>query len=389
MKKKDMNVLVSGASVAGLSVAYWLTRYGFNVTVVERAPHLRPGGHALDVRGPALEVAERMGVMADIRDRSTRQAGMSVVDSAGKEIFRSTERTLTGGRFDSPDVEILREDLCKILYQSAGDQVEYLFGDAITSLSQDETGVEVAFVKAAPRRFSLVIGADGLHSGVRRLAFGPEQQFLRYLGSYVAVFAIPNFLGLDRWQVFYQHEKIFCGLLGLREDVEARTYIAFDADEPLDYDYRDIAAQKRLVAERVDGAGWQLPLIVEHMWRVPNFHFDSLSQIRMNSWSQGRIVLVGDAGYSVSPRTGQGTTVAMVGSYVLAGELAAHRGDLLVGVGCYESELRDYITRNQELALSSSQEPDAALGEPAGDEAVAESIPDFGQMVQPLPLKNY
>src|SRR5271154_5820438 len=165
MTKNDINVLVSGASVAGLSVAYWLSHYGFAVTVVERAPHLRPGGQALDVRGPALEVAERMGILADIRDRSTKLTGMSIVDSAGREIFRSTERTLTGGRFDSPDLEILRDDLCRVLFEAIGDGVDYHFGDFIVSLNQDDAGVEVAFANAAPRRFDLVIGADGVRSG--------------------------------------------------------------------------------------------------------------------------------------------------------------------------------------------------------------------------------
>jgi len=161
--KNDIQILVSGASIAGLSTAYWLARYGFNVIVVERAPHLRPGGQALDVRGPALEVAARMDILATIRDQSTKLTGISQVDSTCKEIFRSTERTLTGGRFDSPDVEIMRVNLCKVLYEAVGNTVEYIFGDSIASLTQGESGVDVTFETAAPRRFDLIIGADGLH----------------------------------------------------------------------------------------------------------------------------------------------------------------------------------------------------------------------------------
>src|SRR5208282_1976669 len=228
MVKNEIKVLVSGASVAGLTVAYWLARYGFEVTVVERAPHLRPGGQALDIRGPGLEVARRMGIMASLRDRSTKQAGMSVVNSDGSEIFRSTERTFTGGRFDSPDIEILRDELCDVLYQAGDKKTKYLFGESIVSLNQDAAGVDVEFGDAPPRRFDLVVGADGLHSGVRQIAFGPERQFRQYLGKYVAVFSIPNFLGLDRWQVLYQKKDIFGGILGLRKDIEARTYIVFD-----------------------------------------------------------------------------------------------------------------------------------------------------------------
>ncbi|ELX09504.1 monooxygenase FAD-binding [Janthinobacterium sp. HH01] len=181
-------------------------------------------------------------------------------------------------------------------------------------------GVDVTFDKTAPRRFGLVIGADGLHSGVRKLAFGPEEQFMRPLGDWhVAVFGMPNFLGLERWEVFYQPEDADVGamVMGLRKDADARAYVGFSASEPIDYDFRDIEAQKRLVAERMADGGWVLPQIAEHMMRASDFHFDSMSQVRMDSWSRGRAVLVGDAGYSVSLATGQGTTVAMVQPIVL------------------------------------------------------------------------
>jgi 2-polyprenyl-6-methoxyphenol hydroxylase-like FAD-dependent oxidoreductase len=389
-KRPPTRVLVSGASVSGLTLSYWLARYGFEVTVVERAPHLRPGGHALDVRGPALEVAERMGILATIRDRSTKLTGMAVVDSAGREISRNTEGSLTGGRFDSPDVEIMRDDLCQVLHEAVGNQVEYLFGDSIASLSQDASGVDVTFVTTTPRRFELVIGADGLHSRVRRVAFGPEARFIRYFGDwYVATFGMPNFLGLERWQVLYQPADATVGalVLGLRKDANARTYLGFSAPMPIDYDERDVDAQKRLVADRVAGAGWELPRIVEHMLRAPDFHFYSLSQIRMDSWSRGRIVLVGDAGYSISLATGQGTTVAMVGAYVLAGELATHGDDLVGGTAAYENELRDYVIRNQDVALERSAES----GEPRDAEETASlgGLPDFARLVQPITLKNY
>lgn len=391
---KDIRILVSGASVAGLTTAWWLARYGFKITVVECAPHLRPGGQALDVRGPALEVASRMGILANIQERSTKLTGMSMVDAEGKEIYRSTERTMTGGQFDSPDIEILRDDLCKVLYEAVGNRVEFQFDDRVTSISQDETGVDVAFANAAPRRFDLVIGADGLHSGVRRLVFGPEQQFLRYLGFYIAVFAAPNFLGLDHWQVFHQHGDLMGGMLAMDKNAKARTYLGFSAAEPLDYDYRDIAAQKRLVAERFAGAGWEFPQILTHMQDAPDFYFDATNQVRMEGWSRGRVVLVGDAGYSVSPATGQGTTVAMVAAYVLAGELAARKSALVAGADRYEHELRDYVARNQDLALDmmrnaiSQQMP---FGPSAEEDSIThpDGIPDFGEMIQLIALKNY
>jgi hypothetical protein len=255
MPMNNLEILVSGASVAGLSAAYWLSHYGFKVTVVERAPQLRPGGQALDVRGAAaIEVAERMGILATIRARSTKLVGMSMVDATGMETFRSEERSLTGGRFDSPNVEILRDHLVDVLYDAVRERADFIFNDSIASLRQDDAGVDVSFVEAPLRRFDLVIGADGVRSNVRRLAFGPDEKFIRYLGSYIAVFSVPNFLGLDHWQVFCQDGEIGGGLLVMAKEDPARTYLGFNAAEPLDYDYRDIAAQKQLLTDRIAGA---------------------------------------------------------------------------------------------------------------------------------------
>lgn len=197
-----------------------------------------------------------MGILTMLRDRSTKLTGIGMVDSVGEEIFRSKASTLTGGLLDSPDVEIMRDDLSHVLYEAVGDQVEYIFADSIASLVQDEMGVDVTFTTAAPRRFELVIGADGLGSGVRRIAFGPDEQFLHSFGDmYVAVFSMPNFLGIERWQVLYQQEDPYLGALvmGLQKDAPARTYLGFSAPEAPDYDLRDIDAQKRLLADRAAG----------------------------------------------------------------------------------------------------------------------------------------
>jgi 2-polyprenyl-6-methoxyphenol hydroxylase-like FAD-dependent oxidoreductase len=393
----SLRVLVSGASISGLTTAYWLARFGFAVTVVERAPHLRPGGQALDVRGPALAVAGRMGVLAAIREHATKLTGFSMVDAEGKEVHRSEERTLTGGRFDSDDIEILRDDLCRVLFEAVSN-VEYLFGDSIASLAQNASGVEITFEHAAPRRFELVVGADGLHSRVRRLTFGPEEQFLYQLGnSYVAIFGMPNFLGLERWETMYQDERTEVGamVMGLRKDAKARAYVGFTAKEPIVYDHRDIEAQKRLMAERLSGGGWVLPQIVEHMMAATDFHFDSISQIRMAGWSRGRVVLVGDAGYSVALASGQGTSVAMVGAYVLAGELAAHKDDLTRGIAVYENELREYVSRNQEIAAAQHaqnanlQAPGADASTSEGENAAVDGLPDFGALTLPFTFKDY
>ncbi|AGL21563.1 FAD-dependent monooxygenase [Actinoplanes sp. N902-109] len=379
-------ILVSGASVAGLTVAHWLARYGFEVTVVERSTGLRPGGQALDVRGPALEVARRMGVLALLRERTTALRGMSMVDDSGAEIYRTTERTLTGGRLDSEDLEVLRDDIVEILRAACGAGVRFLFDDHITSLTQDARGIDVRFATAPAERYDVVIGADGAHSGTRRLVFGPEEQFLRYMGGYVAIMTIPNFLGLNRWQTFLMGSgDAGAGIIGLDDSGTARAYLGFESEEPVAYDYRDEDAQKRLLAERAAGLGWVVPQLLDHMrGDASSFYFDARIQVIMEHWTKGRVALVGDAGYAVSLTTGQGASMAMAGAYVLAGEIAAAGADLAAGIARYEKELREYVLHNQVAAreLNDRNHQDDGSSGP-GD------FTDFGTLVEDLTLKDY
>ncbi|MEV6237973.1 FAD-dependent monooxygenase [Lentzea sp. NPDC051838] len=335
------NVLISGASIGGPALAYWLRRYGFNVTVVERYRGMRPGGQAIDVRGPALQVMERMGLGDQLRSCNTNMRGMSVVDEDGNEVYRSTEHTLSGGDLSSPDVELLRDDLARMIFDAV-EGVEYLFDDTITSID----GTRVTFEKAAPRDFDVIVGADGLHSNVRRLVFGQEQQFLSHLGMNLAVFTAPNFLELDHWQTFQQGEVVGGGIMSARANAECRVYMGFNGE--VDFDYRDVEAQKQLIAEKFADAKWVWQTALKHMWEAPDFHFDAMAQIRMETWSKGNVVLLGDAGYCGSPLSGQGTSMALVGAYILAGEL---RDNPEIAFQRYEEILRPYVTANQDQAL--------------------------------------
>jgi 2-polyprenyl-6-methoxyphenol hydroxylase-like FAD-dependent oxidoreductase len=350
-----VNVLISGASVAGPALAYWLRRHGINPTVVERAPGVRPGGQAIDVRGAALTVADRMGLLGKIGDLRTQATGMSFVDADGVELMRSTEETFTGGVLANDDIEILKSDLSQVLYDATRDDVEYLFGDSITGLAQDNDGVTVSFERGADRRFDYVIGADGLHSNVRALTFGPESQFITHLDTYLAVFTVPNFLGLDRWQTFFQTEDAMTGVYTTRTNDEVRAFMGF-ASPQLDFDHRDLDQQRKLVADRFAGGGWEVPRLLAEMQQAPDFYFDAMGQVRMPGWSQGRVSLVGDAAYCGSPLSGQGTTMALVGAYVLAGEMASGGG-----LASYEQKLRGFVEANQNVALEASRSEDRRI----------------------------
>lgn len=344
------DVLVSGGGVAGATTAYWLRHHGFTPVVVESAPAPRHGGQAVDVRGPALTVAERMGVDEELRAARTDMRGMSVVDEDGTELMRTTDLTLTGGPLGGPDVEILRDDLVDVLLAATGD-VEYLYDERVVGLDDTGDRVRVELASGARRDVDLVVGADGQFSGVRRLAFGPDDDGRLYpLGQHIAVFTLPNTFGLDRWQVFLQRPEEMVGLYTARRNTEVRAVMGF-TDAALTYDHRDLESQRRLVADAFAAGGWWIPRMLEGMADADDFYLSPMTQVRMPSWSRGRVALVGDAASCATAVSGQGTSLAMVGAYVLAGELARAAGDHAAAFAAYHARMRGFVEANQHLAL--------------------------------------
>ncbi|MFC1413489.1 FAD-dependent monooxygenase [Streptacidiphilus sp. N1-12] len=346
--ENSVNVLISGAGIGGPALAYWLRRAGFSVTVVERAPGLRPGGQAVDLRGAGRDVIARMGLMDRARAVSLDQRGLAFVNASGRITARMPADSF-GGEGIVSEIEILRGDLAQLLHDATLPDVEYLFDDTITRLDQDADGVDVTFEKAAPRRFDLVVGADGSHSVVRALAFGPEQQHVRPLDLYTAWFTVTEPVQLDGW---FQLHNTPGGLVASarpgRIPGEIKAGLSFRS-KPISYDRGDTTAQQDLIERRFAGAGWEVPRLVRAMRDADDFFFDSMSQVRLDRWSRGRVVLLGDAGYCPSPLTGLGTSLALVGAYVLAGELAEARGDHRTALGNYDRVMRPYVEQAQEL----------------------------------------
>ncbi|MGW7491994.1 FAD-dependent monooxygenase [Streptomyces sp. NPDC054786] len=343
------NVLISGASVAGPALAYWLQRYGFAATVVERAPALREGGFSVDFRGTAhMSVLRKMGILDDIRALRTGMGEVALIDAAGRRQAAVPSAVMSG------EVELQRGDLSRVLYEHTKDTTEYVFGDSITSITETAEGVHATFERSAPRTFDLVVGADGLHSNVRRLVFGEESRFIRHLGCYVAGgYRVPNRFGLLRSGVSFGVPGKSVTLSSARNPDEASPLFVFAADQ-IDYDRRDVEQQKKILAEVFSGVGWEVPGLLDAMRRADDFYFDSVSQIRLDRWSTGRAVLLGDAGYGAT-MGGMGTGLAIVGAYVLAGELAAAGGDHRTAFAAYEAELRDYAEACQKLAEGAGQ----------------------------------
>jgi 2-polyprenyl-6-methoxyphenol hydroxylase-like FAD-dependent oxidoreductase len=226
--------------------------------------------------------------------------------------------------------------------------VEYVFGDRIAGLTQDAAGVDVSFAGGDRRRFDLVLGADGLHSSLRAMVFGPREQFVRHLGMVLAFYTVPNEFGLDRWLIDYQEPGRSAGLRPLQDATRAMAMLSFTAAD-FDVDYRDVEAQKRLLRERMAGFGWLTPRILAHLDDTPDFYLDQVAQVVMDRWSSGRVGLLGDAAFSSSPMSGGGTGLALVGAYLLAGELAAAGWDPAAGFAAYEERMRPFVEANQEI----------------------------------------
>lgn len=325
---KNPTVLISGASIAGPALALWLTRYGCTVTVVERAPAVRPGGQAVDFKGATHRaVLARMGILDDVLARQTGGQDQTIVDAAGRP------RAVIPGEFTGGEIEIRRGDLAEILY--AHTDCEYLFGDTVTALTETADGVDVTFAHAEPRRFDLVVGADGIHSNVRRLAFGPERDHVRYLGYHYALAELGEDVAGGE-AVMYNEPGRMAAVGGPK----ASAFFVFASPE-LDYDRADTGKQRQLLIEAYRGAGWRVPELMARIPQARDFYLDTLSRVTIDRYSRGRVVLLGDAACG-NTLGGFGTGLAVVGAYVLAGELRAADGDHRVAFARYEERFRGY-----------------------------------------------
>ncbi len=356
-----MRILISGASISGPVLAYWLTRYGFEVTVVERAPQLRKtGGHAVDLFRPAMEISEKMGVLPQIESLATGTNTATIYREGTRRPVR-VDITKAVSAVSDRHVEIMRDDLSEAFYDAGRDHVEYLFGDSITAISPD---VEVTFEHAAPRRFDLVVGADGLHSNVRRLIFGEDAGHTQFLGGYLAVESVPKTLAHDGEMNSHIGAGRLAAIYTAQPLDDARVVFLFRTEKELEYHYRDVLRQQELLRAAFAGMHPQVDGWLGELDRTPAFYFDSITQLQLDTWSRGRVTLVGDAGYCPGPAVGGSTSIAVLGAYVLAGELAQANGDYAQAFAAYEREMADPVRRSRAFArtVAKSIVPSSAAG---------------------------
>jgi 2-polyprenyl-6-methoxyphenol hydroxylase-like FAD-dependent oxidoreductase len=340
-------VLISGASISGPALAYWLHRSGFAVTVVEKAGAPRDGGYPIDIRGTAIEAVRRMGILPRLRDAHIDSRRCTFLNADGSEVASVSPSAVAGG-VEGQDLEVRRGDLAAILYAMVRDDVEFLFDDSIDTLDQSGQGVDVTFHSGRRRTFDLVVGADGMHSHTRESLFGPEERFHRYLGYCFAIFTMPNTFGLSHEVMLWNTPGKAAALYAVGDDDELHAFLNFHRPEPPTHALRNPGAQRDLVATTFAGAGWEVPGMVDAMRDADDLFFDTAGQIRMPHWSSGRVALVGDAAYAPSFLTGQGSSLALVGAYMLAGALASNR-DHTAAFAAYERDVREFVAMNQAL----------------------------------------
>lgn len=346
-------VLVSGASFAGLCSAFWLRRLGYEVTIVEIAPGLRRGGTAVDIKGNTVEVVRRMGLFEPIRANP-----LSLQRWELKNAHNVTERALVlrneGDPPSDDEFEIERDVLLDLIFGALRGEVELVFDETITALTETPAGIDATFAKGSRRAFDLVLGCDGLHSAVRRIWFGHEAQYTHFLGQYFSITIVDKLLiPRDTAQMYNEPGRaVMLNAYKNKTDI----ILAFASDAEIPYDHRDPAQQRRIIEEQFSGRGWRTAELLDEVRRSNSFYFDKLCQIRMPSWTKGRVALVGDAGYCPSPAAGMGGSLAIDGAAALADAMRDHPAHHALAFRDYDARLRPFIEQVQAEAVRTGLE---------------------------------
>jgi len=383
-----MKILISGAGIAGNALAFWLSKLGHSVTVVERAANLRTNGLQIDLRGHGIEVIRRMGLEQAFRSKAAPEHGLQIVDASGRRrAYFPANKSGKGLQSFTSDFEIMRGDLCLLLHDATGDQTEYIFGTWIESFEEKGGGLEVRFGDGRTDRFDLLVGADGPGSRTRTMMLGSDaaDAFYPLHGEYIAYFTIPR--PMQEGEEYIATSFIAPGgraILTRRSNAhQVQVYLSCRTElERLNGIRRgDVEAEKAVFAEIFRGAGWQADEILKALNNANDFHCERLGLVKLESWSRGRVALVGDAAYCPSANTGMGTTCAVVGAYVLAGEIGRYCGGsvgeeddggtdtrkgLTEALNAYERTFRPFINQVQKGVLKDASFLDGVLATPFG-----------------------
>jgi 2-polyprenyl-6-methoxyphenol hydroxylase-like FAD-dependent oxidoreductase len=348
MESFQKKVLVSGASFAGIATAYWMNKLGYKVTIVEVASGLRMGGTPVNVRGNTVEIVKRMGIFEQIKSNR-----LILEKWEFKNADDVTEGTMLLNREGEPisddGFEIERDVLLNILFDTVKNDVEFIFNNSITALNAKKDNVQVDFKDGSQDSFDLIFGCDGLHSAVRRIWFGNETEYIHFLGQYFSVTIINELLIKQSTAQGYNvpDKAVMLNAYNNKTDI----VFMFRSEQEIPYDYRDEAQQRKIIAEQFEGQSWRIPELLKEVTKSKTFYFDKLCQIKMPSWTKGRVALVGDAGYCASPAAGMGGSLAIDGAAALAEAFQKHNGNFELAFQDYNEDFRPFIEEVQAEAV--------------------------------------
>lgn len=346
-KNIEPTILVSGASIAGLSTAFWMNKLGYKVTVVEIANGPRSAGAAIDLRGDTVNIARRMGIYDELL---AERLHVDLIEFKNAEDI--TEGSVLVRNEDDEnlddEIEIERDKFLNILFDRLKSEVEFIFNDNITALNETKNDIKVTFKNSPVRAFDLVFGCDGIHSGVRKIWFGHEAEYAHFLKAYFSITTVNKLLIKQKtMQMFNVPDKaVTLNAYKNKTDI----IFCFYSEEEIPYDYRDIEQQRKIILEQFEGQSWRIPQLLKQVQDSKTFYFDKFCQIKMPSWTKGRVALVGDAGYCASPAAGMGASLSISGAAALADALEKHGGNFELAFENYNKNLRPFIEEVQATA---------------------------------------
>ena len=347
-ERKNSSVLVSGASFAGLATAFWMNKLGYKVTIVEAAKGLKKGGTPVNIGDEAADIAKRMGLLEQIQANRLKMEGVELKNSddvtAGPLQFPPTAVS------SEVDWEIERDTLLDLMFDAVKDDVEFVFNNSTETLDETQNDVRVSFKDGSQRSFDLIFGCDGTHSRIRKLRFGDESEYMHFLGQYFSITIVDELLIKENTTQMYNEpgKVVMLNAYNKKTDV----VLCFSSEKEIPYDYRDEEQQRSIIFEQFAGQGWRTPELLEKVRNSTSFYFDKVCQIKMPSWTKGRVALVGDAAYCASPAAGMGGSLAIIGAAALADAFQKHHGNFELAFQDYNESFRPYVEEVQANAAN-------------------------------------
>ncbi|GAB3801061.1 FAD-dependent monooxygenase [Spirosoma humi] len=350
---KEKKVLVSGASIAGLSTAYWMNRLGYKVTVIEMANEPRTNGAAVDLRGDTIAIVKRMGIFDQLKSHRLYVEKIEF-KNADDRTEGSILLTNEGDELPDNEIEIERDKFVGVLYTQLKNDVDFIFNNSITDLNETNDDINVTFKDGSQHAFHLVFGCDGIHSGVRKIWFGHETEYNHFLEAYFSLTIVNKLLIKEKTMQLYNvpGKAIMLNAYNNKTDV----IFCFHTEKEIPYDYRDTEQQRKIILAQFAGQGWRTAELLDEVQQSGKFYFDKFCQIKMPLWTKGRVALVGDAAYCASPAAGMGGSLAMNGAAAVADALQKHNGNFELAFPDYDKQLRPFIEDVQATAELNARE---------------------------------